>query len=97
VRIERRALHGVRVDGGERGVVDLARPDADHPLNGLDEDLPVADFAGAGGSQDALMHGSTNGSEHTISIFTFSWNSMTTVVRGTGSRSLARPRGRSRD
>src|SRR3989454_3813417 len=28
----------------------------------------------------ALMHGSTNGSEHTISIFTFSWNSMTTVV-----------------
>src|ERR1043166_3282937 len=28
----------------------------------------------------ALMHGSTNGSEHTISIFTFSWNSITTVV-----------------
>src|SRR2546429_360720 len=28
----------------------------------------------------ALMHGSTKGSEHTISIFTFSWNSMTTVV-----------------
>src|SRR5439155_1130319 len=28
----------------------------------------------------ALMHGSTNGSEHTISILTFSWNSMTTVV-----------------
>src|SRR5207249_12261577 len=28
----------------------------------------------------ARMHGSTNGSEQTISIFTFSWNSMTTVV-----------------
>src|SRR5436190_20826068 len=28
----------------------------------------------------ALMHGSTKGSEHTISILTFSWNSMTTVV-----------------
>src|SRR5439155_9429215 len=28
----------------------------------------------------ALMHGSTNGSEHTISILTFSWNSMTTVL-----------------
>src|SRR5207249_4190588 len=28
----------------------------------------------------ALMHGCTNGSKQTISIFTFSWNSMTMVV-----------------
>src|SRR2546430_130203 len=32
------------------------------------------------GARMALMHGSTNGSEQTISILTFSWNSMTTVV-----------------
>src|SRR5437899_3271150 len=52
--LERGALHGVCVHGGERGVVDLAGADADHALDGLDEDLPVADFAGAGGSQDGL-------------------------------------------
>src|SRR5712692_59652 len=52
--LERGALDGVCVHGGERGIVDLAGADADHALNGLDEDLPVTDFAGAGGSQDGL-------------------------------------------
>src|SRR4029077_6923760 len=52
--LERGALDGVCVHGGERGVVDLAGADADHALNGLDEDFPVTDFAGAGGSQDGL-------------------------------------------
>src|SRR5882762_6758372 len=52
--LERGALDGVCVHGGERGVVDLAGADADHALNGLDEDLPVSDFAGAGGRQDGL-------------------------------------------
>src|SRR5207249_2597530 len=52
--LERRALDGVGVHGGERGVVVLARPDANHALNGLDEDLAVTHLAGAGRRQDGL-------------------------------------------
>src|SRR3989442_1556365 len=40
----------------------------------------ILSSARTGEERMALMHGSTNGSEHTISILTFSWNSMTTVV-----------------
>src|SRR2546425_8055731 len=52
--LERRALHLVRVHGGERGVVELAGADADHPLDRLDEDLAVAHFTRAGRRQDGL-------------------------------------------
>src|SRR6266550_149801 len=52
--LQRRALNGVHVHGGECRVVVLARPDADHALDGLDEDLAVTDLAGAGRRQDGL-------------------------------------------
>src|SRR5207247_8628333 len=52
--LERRALHLSRVHGGEGGVVQLARANADHALDRLDEDLPVTDFAGARGREDRL-------------------------------------------
>src|SRR5438046_8827141 len=51
---ERRALHGVRVHGRERGVVEVAGPHADHALGWLDEDLAVTHFSGARGSEDGL-------------------------------------------
>src|SRR6266550_3183902 len=52
--LERVALHLVGVDGRERGVVLLARPDPDHALDRLDEDLAVAHLAGPRGRQDRL-------------------------------------------
>src|SRR6266446_6449361 len=48
------ALHLVRIDRRERGVILLARPDPDHPLDRLHEDLPVAHLAGPRGRQDRL-------------------------------------------
>src|SRR2546430_12068024 len=51
---ERRALHGVRVHGRERGIVELAGPNADHALDWLDEDLAVTHFSGARGRKDGL-------------------------------------------
>src|SRR6266480_2228774 len=50
--LDRRALDHVRVHGGERRVVVLACANPNHALDRLDEDLPVAHFAGAGGRQD---------------------------------------------
>src|SRR6266513_573353 len=49
-----RALNFVRVDGGQGGVVRLARADADHPLDRLYEDLPVAHLARAGRRENGL-------------------------------------------
>src|SRR5690348_12243720 len=48
------ALHGVRRDGRDRGGVDLAGPDADHALERLHKDFPVADLTGARGREDRL-------------------------------------------
>src|SRR5438046_10290101 len=52
--LERLPLYRVGVYGGERGVVHFTRANADDALDRLDEDLPVADFAGAGGRQDGV-------------------------------------------
>src|ERR1041384_8000693 len=49
-----RAPRGVRVYGRERGVVELAGPNADHALDRLDEDLAVTHFSGARGREDGL-------------------------------------------
>src|SRR6185503_13262344 len=47
-------LDCVGVDGGKRGVVRLARTDADYTLDLLHEDLSVAHFAGARRREDGL-------------------------------------------
>src|SRR5947199_10856691 len=52
--LERLPLYRVGVYGGERGVVHFTRANADDALDRLDEDLAVADFAGAGGRQDGV-------------------------------------------
>src|SRR2546426_3558435 len=51
---QRRALHLARVHGRERGVVELPRANADHPLDGLHENLAVAHFARAGRREDGF-------------------------------------------
>src|SRR3989441_12837236 len=52
--LQRRALHLVRVHGRERGVVELARANADHAFDWLHENLAVADVARAGRREDGL-------------------------------------------
>src|SRR2546422_3733157 len=47
-------LHHIRRDSRDGGGVDLAGPDPDHALEGLHEDLAVADLTGACGRQDRL-------------------------------------------
>src|SRR6201988_5099155 len=49
---QRGLLHLIRVDRRQRLVVLLARPNAHHPLDRLDEDLTVTDFAGARRSEN---------------------------------------------
>src|SRR5829696_850223 len=55
--VERLAAHFVSGDGRERGVVLLARANADDALDRLHEDLAVADGAGACALDDRVDRG----------------------------------------
>src|SRR5438094_7219684 len=55
--LERSPLYLVRSDRSDCGRVHLAGPDSDHALEGLHEDLPVADFPGARRRQDRVDGG----------------------------------------
>jgi len=60
-------LIGVTAVGG---IVHLARADADHPLDRLPKIFPSPTSPVRAAEIMACTHGSTKGSEHTISILT---------------------------
>src|SRR5919108_2648693 len=53
-RFDGRALNFIGVDCGQGGVVDLARADADHPLDRLHEDFSVPHLTRAGRRENGL-------------------------------------------